>query len=213
MQIRLNKVIPAPMAGDIFDDSRIWAKSVELETSGRILVKADSGKGKSTLIAFIYGSRRDYTGSIELDGKNTSGLSLNELASCRQTKMSVVFQDLRLFANLTAGENIKLKYNLANGITEEEIKAMAEQMGMLSYLDQSCGTLSLGQQQRIAIIRALVQPFEFLLLDEPFSHLDKGNTEIAYALIRQRCEKQKAGMLITSLGEEYGVDFTQRLTV
>ncbi len=176
-------------------------------------MKADSGKGKSTLIAFIYGSRRDYTGSIDLDGKNISGLSLDELASYRQTRMSVVFQDLRLFPNLTARENIALKLTLAPGISEAEIKVLTEKMGMQIYLDQRCGTLSLGQQQRIAIIRALVQPFEFLMLDEPFSHLDKGNTEIACALIRQRCENQKAGMLITSLGEEYAVDFTQRLTV
>jgi putative ABC transport system ATP-binding protein len=213
MHICLKNVIPSPMAGEPLDNLRIWGRSVELDAFGSILVKADSGRGKSTLVSFIYGNRRDYAGRIEIDGRDTACRSLDELANCRQAKMSVVFQDLRLFPGLTARQNILLKYQLTPGVKMEELEDWAEKTGMSLFFDQCCGTLSLGQQQRVAILRALVQPFEFLMLDEPFSHLDRRNIDIAYALIRQRCQEQKAGLLMTSLGEDYGIDFTQTLTV
>ncbi len=213
MQITLTNVIPAPMAGISFDDSKIWDKSLSIDTAGSVLVKADSGRGKSTLVSFLYSNRNDYSGTIELDGKNIKQFSLDELALMRQTRLSIVFQEMRLFPNLTARENIEVKYKLAHGVKENEIDEMAEQMGVKGQMEQTCGTLSLGQQQRIAIIRALVQPFELLLMDEPFSHLDKTNTAIALNIIQKRCKEQNAGMLITSLGEEHGINFTQQLSV
>ena len=77
-------------------------------------------------------------------------------------------------------------------------------MGIDHLLQQSCATLSYGQRQRVAIIRALCQPFDFLLLDEPFSHLDEANTEAAFQLIEQVCAEQKAGFILVSLGEKFG---------
>jgi ABC-type multidrug transport system ATPase subunit len=68
-------------------------------------------------------------------------------------------------------------------------------------------TLSLGQRQRVAIIRALCQPFDFLLMDEPFSHLDDDNIAILTELIGSEVEKQKAGMILTSLGSEYNFTY------
>ena len=213
MQIKLTNVIPAPLAGIAFDDKCLWGKSIEIDTKGVVLVKAASGRGKSTLISFLYSNRRDFSGNIDLDGKNIKEISLDELSIMRQSRLSVVFQELRLFPNLTARENIEVKYRLSEGVKYEEIGLLADKLGMKNYLDQTCGTLSLGQQQRVAIIRALIQPFEFLMMDEPFSHLDKVNAELAMSIITERCKEQNAGMLITSLGEEHGVNFTQQLTV
>lgn len=213
MQFKLTNVIPAPMAGISFDDTRIWGKSLQIDTSGAVLVKADSGKGKSTLISFLYSNRKDFSGTIEMDGRNILQLSLDELALIRQTRLSIVFQDMRLFPNLTARENIEVKYKLAQGVKQNEINEMAEHLGLTLHMEQVCGTLSLGQQQRVAIMRALVQPFELLLMDEPFSHLDKTNTAKALEIITRRCTQQKAGMVITSLGEDHGVKYTQQLSV
>ena len=67
-------------------------------------------------------------------------------------------------------------------------------------MERKCQTLSYGQQQRVAIVRALCQPFEWLLLDEPFSHLDEQNSTIALELIQEVCAAHNAGLIVTSLG-------------
>src|SRR6185295_14901973 len=132
--------------------------------------KAPSGTGKSTLIAYLYGIRKDFSGTIRFG--NDSSISLKQWSELRNKKIAVVFQDLRLFPQLTAMENIQLKNSFSKSKTEEEIIQLAAKLGIDHKLKSKCGNLSLGQQQRVAIIRSLCQPFEFLLLDEPFSHLD-----------------------------------------
>jgi ABC-type phosphate/phosphonate transport system ATPase subunit len=85
---------------------------------------------------------------------------------------------------------------------------MLEALEIDNKWEQKCGLLSMGQQQRVAIIRALCQPFEWLILDEPFSHLDIENTQRSLKLIDERCNHLKAGFVLTSLGDrhEYNYD-------
>ena len=78
-------------------------------------------------------------------------------------------------------------------------------------LDKPCGLLSYGQKQRFAIVRALCQPFEILLMDEPYAHLDQKNIQLACELIMENCQKQKASYLIASLGETYQLAYSQQL--
>ena len=79
------------------------------------------------------------------------------------------------------------------------IEEMAETLGLTAALDRPCAELSLGEQQRVAIIRALTQPCDWLLLDEPFSHLDATTAAAAAALICRVCDKYAGGLVITSL--------------
>jgi ABC-type phosphate/phosphonate transport system ATPase subunit len=81
---------------------------------------------------------------------------------------------------------------------------------MEGFLEPKAGTLSFRQQQRVAIIRALCQPFEFLLADECFSHMDTSNTRKAYDVIREECKKQEAGLLLTALHSMKEADIDQR---
>jgi ABC-type sugar transport system ATPase subunit len=76
---------------------------------------------------------------------------------------------------------------------------------------QSCGLLSMGQQQRVAIIRALCQPFELILLDEPFSHLDEENTQRCITMINERCDTLNAGFVLTSLGDTHQFNYDKEL--
>ena len=80
---------------------------------------------------------------------------------------------------------------------------MLDQFGLLSKKNQLAGKLSLGQQQRVALIRCLLQPFEFLLLDEPFSNIDDTNIKIAKKLIEQECKANNAGFILATLGHDY----------
>src|SRR5581483_8953158 len=102
-----------------------------------------------------------------------SGFDAEEFSSWRKKHVSIVFQDLRLFPEKTVFENIEIKRLLDPFHATSKIMAMAKRLGIENKLDQLCSTCSYGEQQRIAIIRSLQQPFSFLLLDEPFSHLDE----------------------------------------
>ena len=122
----------------------------------------------------------------------------------RRKKMAVVFQGLQIFDELTALENIQLKNDLTKFTTEAKMREMAEKLGIASLLDRKAAILSFGQKQRIALVRALCQPFEFLLLDEPFSHLDLANAKLCLELINEECSARGAGYILTTLGSDYG---------
>ena len=90
---------------------------------------------------------------------------------------------------------------------------MTAQLGVYNCLDQSVSTLSHGQRQRIAIIRALRKPFRLLLLDEPFSHLDKKNQKHAFRLIQEVTKANDAGLLLSSLGSSPAFSFDQQISL
>ena len=212
--IELNNVQPTPlkeMPGGISSASGVFATTCIFEKGKNYLVNAASGKGKSTLLHIIYGIRGDFDGLASLNGKDARSFTANDWASCRQQQLSIVFQDLRLFPQLTGLENILLKNGQTDCEPEAEIRQWAARLGMEPYLQQTAATLSYGQRQRIAILRALCQPFDMLLLDEPFSHLDEENTRLASTLIEETCQKRQAGFVMVSLGEEYFYEYDQIL--
>jgi putative ABC transport system ATP-binding protein len=215
MQIQIRNLVPIPLKDKLADrPSDIWNTNITFEPSQWIKIKAPSGTGKTTLINILYKVRHDYTGEVLWNNKNLIHLAGDELARMRQQTVSVVFQDLRLFQHLTARENIELNRVLQKPYYEAEvIDAMAEQLGILHIIDQKAGVCSYGEQQRIAIVRALVQPFTWLILDEPFSHLDIANTKKAAALISEECSKRNAGFVLTDLDEDDNFTYSHHYTL
>lgn len=206
MNIQVKDLIPQPLAGTDQNGSGLWLNGqIDFECSKTNLVLSASGRGKSSLVSFLYGTRKDYHGSVFFEGKDISKFSFDEWIEYRKNKLAVVFQDLRLFENLSMLENIRIKNSITNFKTEEEIHRMSEILGIKNLLGRKISTLSYGQQQRVAIIRALCQPFSWIFLDEPFSHLDKVNISIAMQLIEEEANKQNAGILITLLHPEESV--------
>lgn len=213
MKITLNKVLPTPLASIKHSDKSIWGNFIELNEGKRIMLNASSGKGKSTFTTTTIGLRNDYTGEITYDNQNISSFSPAEWAEIRQTKIAVVFQDLQLFPKFSVKENLLIKNRLTNVFSETEIIQMLEQLEIDDKWNQQCGILSMGQQQRVAIIRALIQPYVWLIMDEPFSHLDKENTERCLKMIHERTVQQKAGFVLTTLGEDHGYNFDYELNL
>ncbi len=210
--ITFKNVKPFPLIENgISPTSDIFNTHVEFEKGKKYLVIAPSGKGKSTMLHLMYGLRSDYEGDILLDNKNIKTFIHDDWATIRQKKSAIVFQDLRLFLHLTTRENIFIKKDLTDTPSVTVIEMMCEQLGIASILNQKCETLSYGQRQRVAIIRALCQPFETLLLDELFSNLDIENIKIATDLINKACEKNNAGFILVSLGEEYYFNYDKKL--
>jgi ABC-type lipoprotein export system ATPase subunit len=212
LPIELAQVIPAPLAEQLPTNSQ-WGQHIYIEAGNKYMITATSGKGKSTLVAYLAGLRNDYTGTINFQQKNTRTFSYAEWLMFRNTYISVLYQDLRLFPQLTALENIQLMAKVSSIESKETIYEMATQLGIAAKLDQPCRILSQGQMQRVALIRALVRPFQLLLLDEPFSHLDQENIQLALHLIQTYIEKNKASLVMTSLGETYGIEDFQHIHI
>lgn len=191
--------------------SEIWQQSLGFEKGKHYQIQAPSGKGKSTFIHLLYGIRSDFTGELQLDGQDSQSIQATQWANIRQNQVSIVFQDLRLFLDLTAWENIEVKLSLNPTDQSQEANEMLKMLGVESLLNKKTALLSYGERQRIAIVRALIQPFDFLLLDEPFSHLDEDNIQKAAQLIKEACAACQAGMIMTSLGYEYGIHWDKKL--
>ena len=129
----------------------------------------------------------------------------------RNGNIGFVFQFYNLIPNLTALENVQLKNNLTGYKKKKEILAFFEKLGLSDKLNVKAGKLSFGQQQRVAFIRALCQPFDFLFLDEPISHLDDDNSRIMGEIIIGEAKKQQAGVIATSIGKHIELPYQRIL--
>ena len=198
-QIKLNHIVPNPIKEFGFSHSMIWNNQFTFNKGEFYQIVAPSGIGKSTLINIIYGDRIDFDGELFFDEISTKRLKQKDWNEIRRTKISYVFQGLHLFEELTLLENIQLKNGLTKHVDETQIKKWVEIVGLGKHLNQKSVHLSYGQRQRIAVIRAFCQPFDFILLDEPFSHLDDENQNLLMDLIENEANKNNAGVIFTSL--------------
>lgn len=211
--LSLQYLMPRPLKERLSKkDSAVWNKELQFKKGEWIKITAPSGTGKTTFIHMLYALRTDYEGSISFDQAELSQLSAAALSTIRQEKLSIIFQDLQLFPQLTARENIELKRVLQKPYCDaDQIEIMAAALGISHILDQAAGICSYGEQQRISIIRALIQPFDWLIMDEPFSHLDQANKLIAAKLISEACKERGAGLIITDLDDDQLFNYSRIL--
>lgn len=213
MKIEFNKVIPDPLKDDLPSELKFWGNDLVWESPSNTVLNAVSGKGKSTFIDILTGVRKDYTGTIVIDGELISDFTLDKWSDYRSTKIATVYQDLQLFNDLTIIENVLIKNELTNHFSEDKIKKIIERLGLGKMANKIVGQLSLGQQQRVAFVRAMAQPFELLLLDEPFSHLDKQNETIIIEIIKEELNDNNVGLIMTTLGEVPDINFNTEITL
>jgi ABC-type lipoprotein export system ATPase subunit len=205
-RISLNNVLPFFLS-DTTVVSEIWGRDIAFVRGEYALVAAVSGAGKSSLLSYMFGERCDFNGTVAYDQQALEKVNAKDWNKIRCRHISYVFQGLRLFSELTAVENILVKNRLTKQKTEAEIHAMLDAVGLADKKQEKAARLSFGQQQRVAILRALCQPFDFLLLDEPFSHLDEANIGIISALIEKELHSRGAGLVLCSLGQEYSFNY------
>ncbi|MBQ6097727.1 MAG: ATP-binding cassette domain-containing protein [Bacteroidales bacterium] len=213
MTIELHNVKPRYMSESEVAGSDIYLQpSVVFEQDRKYMVCARSGHGKTSLLNFIYGISDQYDGTIER--KAESGKRKAESGErLRLSVLSYMFQDLGLFPELTAMENVQLKNRLTDFKSDSEIERMLDALLPEGKKHQPVATLSLGQRQRVAAVRALCQPMRFLLLDEPFSHLDHDTAAQVATMISAEVERQGAGLIVTALDptDLFRFDKTMRL--
>jgi len=207
MDIRFNKIIPRPLKDIVSESSPIWNQDFVFEKGKKYLVSAQSGVGKTTLLSIIYGLRRDFEGELYLGSQLSNSLKANDWSVLRQTQLSMVFQGLQLFKSLSVWDNILLKNRLSNYTDEQQIMQWMQVLEVDQLKDKYPDEISFGQKQRVAIVRALCQPFQWLLLDEPFSHLDDQTAQKALQLISERIAQSSSGVILSSLSEQTPDDY------
>lgn len=209
MIFEFNNVIPEPLKGSSLNEDSVWGNTLLIDSNKNYLLSSQSGKGKTTFISYLYGSRLDYSGAILVNGKDWNSISQKDKSNLRKDQISILPQSIKLFPKLSALDNLRIKNSLTKHKTEEELLKLIDDFGLSDQTNQLAGTLSQGQQQRIGLIRSTLQPFDFLILDEPFSHIDQQNIELAIQLIHGACKENNAGFLISTLGPTYGLEVDQ----
>lgn len=211
----MNKVTFRNVLPNVFGtetlSSDIWQKGVVFERGRYYLIEADSGKGKSTFCSYVLGYRHDYTGELLFDGKNARTYGMEDWTNLRQRHISCLFQELRLFPELTAFENVEIKNKLTRCKSRSRIEEWFERLGIADKLHVDLGRMSFGQQQRVALIRALVQPFDFMLADEPVSHVDDRNGLEMARLVEEETQALGASVIVTSIGKRLPLDYDYTL--
>lgn len=209
-RIELKQTLPNVFSNRTDFVSDIWLQDITFEKEKLYLVEANSGTGKSSLCSFIYGYRNDYQGDILFDGESTRNYSVKQWVNIRKKHFALLWQELRLFPELTAMENVEIK-NKLTGILgfqkKKKIEEWFDMLGIADKMDAKIGRMSFGQQQRVALIRALCQPFDFIFVDEPISHLDDSNSEIMGRILTTEAKRQGAGIISTSIGKHIDLPY------
>lgn len=206
-EITLRHALPRVFRGSEAEapvkDSEVWLRpELTFRRPEAYIIEAESGTGKSSLCSYIYGARTDYDGEILFDGVSVRGFSIEKWCELRREALAYLPQEMRLFAELSVMDNIMVKNRLTDYRTEDQILAMLERMELKHKAGEPAGRLSVGQQQRVAIVRALCQPFDFLLVDEPVSHLDARNNATVARMIAEEARARSASVIATSVGNK-----------
>lgn len=206
-KIKFDNVLPDVFAGKPDLQSDVWKRELDFSKGKKYLIEADSGRGKSTFCSYIIGYRKDYSGKIMFDDVDASNMNIKIWTDARRFNLSYVFQELRLFPELTAFENVEIKNRLTKFKSKEDISIWFERLGIADKKDEKVRFMSFGQQQRVAMMRALAQPFDFIIADEPISHLDDGNSRTMGKIMEEEAESQGAGIIITSIGKHIEMQY------
>lgn len=211
--ITLDNVVPEIFAHRKDLRSDIWLGDVVFERGKNYLIEAASGQGKSSLCSYLYGQRGDYRGTIFFDGEDISRFDTDRWSRTRRDSLSILFQEMRLFPELTAMENVRIKNQMTRAQSRETIGHWFEALGIDDKRNVQIAKMSYGQQQRVALIRALCQPFDFLLLDEPISHLDERNGDIMRDIVLSESRRLGAGVISTSIGRHLNIEYDKVLNL
>ena len=211
-KLQLIRTLPnvfAERAADIVSD--VWMQDVTFEKGKVYLVEANSGTGKSSLCSYIYGYRNDYMGDILFNEENIRSFGVSRWTDLRRHNIALLWQQLRLFPELTAMENVEIKNRLTGYQKRKQILEWFERLGIADRKDSLIGRMSFGQQQRVAMIRTLCQPFDFIFIDEPISHLDDENSRIMGEILTDEARRQGAGVVTTSIGKHLSLEYDRVL--
>ena len=184
------------------------------QAGSTILVTGNSGKGKTTYLHILAGMLQPNSGEIFIDNTNFTNLKGSKADKFRGKNIGVVFQKSHFIASLSVLENLEMASWLATG--KKHTKRAKELLTKLDILEQAHkqpSQLSVGQQQRVSIARALMNEPKVLLADEPTSSLDDKNADNVIELLESLSKEYKAALIIVTHDSRIKAKFTNQITM
>lgn len=172
--------------------------SLELRAGEQVALRGSSGSGKTTLLHIIAGLLTPDSGRVLIDGTDITALGEAGRDALRAERMGYVFQTFNLLQGYSALENVLLGMMFGRGADTSAARALLTRVGLGARLDYLPRQLSVGQQQRVAVARALAGRPRLVLADEPTGNLDPRHGAEALTLIREVCREQGAALLLVS---------------
>ncbi len=188
--------------------------SLSLARGETVALTGPSGGGKTTLLNCLGGLERPDSGSVTLAGRVLAEASVDELASLRRQVLGQVFQFFHLLPTLTAAENIEFPLQLIGiPVAERRVRVaeMIESVGLAHRAHALPGQLSGGEQQRVAVARALVHRPALLLADEPTGNLDTASGRAVLQLMVALCRQHGTALFLVTHSEEAAASCSRRL--
>ena len=182
-----------------------------LAAGEQVALRGESGSGKTTFLHLIAGILAADGGRVTIDGAEMTALSESQRDRLRAEKLGYIFQTFNLLQGYTVLENVVLGMSFGpRGADRAHAQAMLGRMGLGHRLDHFPRQLSTGQQQRVAVARALANRPKLVLADEPTGNLDRRHAREALGLIREVCRENNAALLLVSHDDEVLAQFEQR---
>jgi ABC-type lipoprotein export system ATPase subunit len=182
----------------------------QMQPGEQMILLGESGGGKTTLLHCIAGIMQPTSGSIVLDGVELTKLSESGRDRVRAAKVGYVFQSFNLLPGFTALENVRLGMTFGDGRHDSaRAKALLERVGLAQRLHHRPSQLSVGQQQRVAVARALANRPKLLLADEPTANIDPHNQQRIIDLIRETCNEENVALLMVTHSLQIAGQFTR----
>lgn len=182
----------------------------ELSQGEQVALLGASGGGKTTLLNVISGILVPDSGEVIVDGRNIAGLAEVVRDRFRSLKIGIVFQTFNLLPAFSALENVMLGMAFSGRGTDRAFaKNLLERVGLGHRLNQSPQRLSVGEQQRVAVARALANKPVLLLADEPTANVDPANQQLILDLIRQTCREHNVTLLMVTHATEVADTFSR----
>ena len=189
-------------------EKEFWAlKGIDLDINkGELLaIVGKSGSGKSTLLNLLGGIDTPTEGSIIINGNELNGMKENQLSHFRSNNIGFIFQFFQLMPTLTVLENILMPMDFSNKIASskrrERGKMLLNKVDMINHADKFPSSLSGGEQQRVAVARALANDPDIIFADEPTGNLDSNTAEEIFRLLKSITEEGKTVIMVTHNNE------------
>ena len=173
-----------------------------LDAQTQVGLAGESGSGKTTFLNLIAGILKPDAGQIFLDGSDMAALAESKRDRLRATKIGYIFQTFNLLQGYTCLENVLLGMSFGAGSDRVFAEGLLKRVGLGDRLHHRPRQLSTGQQQRVAVARALANKPKLVLADEPTGNLDHKNARDALTLIREACKESGAALLLVSHDRE-----------
>lgn len=193
----------------------------EIKKGEKVFLQGESGSGKSTLLGIATGILSPQNGSVRVLGIDFVKALPSERDSVRGIRMGYIFQQFNLIPYLSTFENVALPCRLHSARSSRlnkssvrsEVTRLLKALGLESFLDIPVSTLSVGQQQRVAVARALIGEPEFIIADEPTSALDHSQRGRFIELLMGECEKRKTTLLFVSHDPTLAIYFDRKVSM